>query len=1021
MKLFWALAIFVITLGTQADAAIIYVDKDNSCTGDDGTDAEPWCSIQAAALVAVAGDTVRVRDSASAYNETISTFNNGTSALLPIIFEPDVGHTPTLSRVSAGSNNGMFNITDRDWITIRNFNAVGTGLETGKHFVRVNANTRNITGIVVSGNTITSWGGSLTSGQTDQQKRDQTAEAACIFLRSTLPFRHINSQVTNNTITGCRMRSIWINGGTTPTLSGNTITAARCGARTFNGSKEMRGIFIANEGSAPFISGNVISDFTDPTLCDVPALVNDTQTNAIKCDVGIENGVVEKNLIENLPASPQGQGATIAIFIESRCHGWKVQRNLLKNVEWLGIQIGSSPNSLSANNTVITNNTLLTIGNTGINIEDGAGQTIKNNVFCHSNSQASIRFEDNATADGGHSINYNLYCDGATNVKVGKWAIAGTSMSTGTASNLAAWRIACNCDANSVAAAHGLNSDGTIAAASATLNAGTPITAVAFNGVAPDIGAFETMVASSAVVGGINATTTVISLTNNLNPPSLPASACTGFTMRQTAVNVAISACVRSGTNQIHLTHAAITGGTVVDFSYSQTGNVTDSALIGGSVKQELLAITNQSVTNQVETTGTIAEEVVTGGHACDATDQGTAYTLNSGSDVTINGNRLALLAIHGRIASGTIAAPAIAGTLAATWVEVASVHYNTETDNRNKLWVFRTMVGSDQTGTVTITPSGGQTWLNACWSLTQFDDVETSGTNGSGAVVQSATRSTEGVSPGPTSIQVALGGIAHNTNRVFLAAATRRANAEDLVPEASLTELTDDEVASEVHRMAVAYTVTTPDITPTYSWSTSDDDAGAVAIEIRASGTITPTWIVTQSHFRFYNLRKDINGDIEAVAALDTNKTVVPGARFIIVSQLDVTGAAAPVFATSLQYSINGGAFTAVTDSFTDDNVKVYGISDTSTSVPADNTPIAACLSGSLVDLEGTIQRTANAVPNLTFDEDECMAIGVAIELDRDVPDTTTYDFRFTNQDGTTFTYSQIGRAIVGKHQSGM
>ena len=129
----------------------------------------------------------------------------------------------------------------------------------------------------------------------------------------------------------------------------------------------------------------------------------------------------------------------------------------------------------------------------------------------------------------------------------------------------------------------------------------------AFNGAAPDTGAHETWGCESAEVGMVSATRVILTCTNNLRPQLLPATGITGMTVTQNGSPVTVSSCARSGTNLVDCTlESSITGGTTVLVSYStSTGNVTDSACIGDSTcatgNQRLNAITNQSVTNNVE------------------------------------------------------------------------------------------------------------------------------------------------------------------------------------------------------------------------------------------------------------------------------------------------------------------------------------------------------------------------------------------------------------------------------------
>lgn len=92
---------FLATAPTQA--AILYVDKDNGCPGS-GTSTSPYCSIANAVNAVNAGDTIRIRDAATPYTETVQTNKSGTSTA-PITVEPDIGNYPTLR--NAGDRRSM--------------------------------------------------------------------------------------------------------------------------------------------------------------------------------------------------------------------------------------------------------------------------------------------------------------------------------------------------------------------------------------------------------------------------------------------------------------------------------------------------------------------------------------------------------------------------------------------------------------------------------------------------------------------------------------------------------------------------------------------------------------------------------------------------------------------------------------------------------------------------------------------------------------------------------------------------
>lgn len=109
-------------------------------------------------------------------------------------------------------------------------------------------------------------------------------------------------------------------------------------------------------------------------------------------------------------------------------------------------------------------------------------------------------------------------------------------------------------------------------------------------------------------------------------------------------------------------------------------------------------------------------------------------------ASVTIPANCIALLRVNSRTGITTNPNQPTATSTGATWVAVNSVVYDTTSSSRKRLTVLRTMVASNQTGTVSIS-FGGQNQTDVEWSLEVSDaTVDTSGTNGSGAVVQSVT-----------------------------------------------------------------------------------------------------------------------------------------------------------------------------------------------------------------------------------------------------------------------------------------
>ena len=142
---------------TTVQAAVIYVDKDKPCPGS-GTSNSPYCNIQAAFKVARPGDVIRIRDSATPYDERAVATRSGTSKA-PITVEPDVGHHPKLRYSGRNAHAGVIEIRDADYWQISDLTFDGSGTQTSRFAVHLHAFTRDITGHRIVQNTFRNWGG----------------------------------------------------------------------------------------------------------------------------------------------------------------------------------------------------------------------------------------------------------------------------------------------------------------------------------------------------------------------------------------------------------------------------------------------------------------------------------------------------------------------------------------------------------------------------------------------------------------------------------------------------------------------------------------------------------------------------------------------------------------------------------------------------------------------------------------------------------------------------------------------
>lgn len=107
-------------------------------------------------------------------------------------------------------------------------------------------------------------------------------------------------------------------------------------------------------------------------------------------------------------------------------------------------------------------------------------------------------------------------------------------------------------------------------------------------------------------------------------------------------------------------------------------------------------------------------------------------------ASVTPTANNLILLTVVNRSGDSVNTKPTATGN-GLTWVEIASVNFDIVGTSRRTVTVFRAMGASPSAGAITI-DFAGVTQTDCLWSVDQFSGTDTSGTNGSGAIVQSAT-----------------------------------------------------------------------------------------------------------------------------------------------------------------------------------------------------------------------------------------------------------------------------------------
>lgn len=143
------------------------------------------------------------------------------------------------------------------------------------------------------------------------------------------------------------------------------------------------------------------------------------------------------------------------------------------------------------------------------------------------------------------------------------------------------------------------------------------------------------------------------------------------------------------------------------------------------------------------------ASNLATTGSNTDATSYATA-------SITPGADKLVLAWVYS-IAATTPNTPTASGN-SLTWVEIDN---QLDKDSLRRLTLFRAMGSSPSSGAVTF-DFGGQTQTGCGWSVIEYTGMDTTGTNGSGAIVQSAKNASVGTA---TSLTVTLAAFSSTNN----------------------------------------------------------------------------------------------------------------------------------------------------------------------------------------------------------------------------------------------------------------
>jgi hypothetical protein len=333
------LAALLCTLSLAHAAQFRYVHGDSPCPGD-GTDTAPYCRIQSAVDAAQCGDTIRIRATAQPYTEQVNITKPSCPPQTPVFLEPDryqeIRWQPQKTQTSDWYG---LQLLDVDGWVVRGLTLEGSPGQP-RYGLLVQAYSRSVSGIVLAGNRVldwnvpTRWGNSAAIHLQGRPSTGAVVEGALVTNNQIVGFRKVGLQIMNS------VRGRYLH---------NDISGGRCGPETQGDLRTaiVQGIAVTAQtipSVAPAfgdeIAFNRLHDFQTRAECMAelgPEGMTLTKTYGISCDEGPTDAWVHHNQIDNV--SPLEGSHVRGIWVEARCHRWRLEDNTLRDIGAYAIHV----------------------------------------------------------------------------------------------------------------------------------------------------------------------------------------------------------------------------------------------------------------------------------------------------------------------------------------------------------------------------------------------------------------------------------------------------------------------------------------------------------------------------------------------------------------------------------------------------------------------------------------------------------------------------------------------------------
>jgi hypothetical protein len=334
-----------------------------------------------------------------------------------------------------------------------------------------------------------------------------------------------------------------------------------------------------------------------------------------------------------------------------------------------------------------------------------------------------------------------------------------------------------------------------------------------------------------------------------------------------------------TGNTLIQPTHPTDAAGVATGtFRSSVAEPKTLSATIDGTAVTQTAAVLVIPAVNPPGGTGTITHTLLTAGNNA---SNGKVYTTAS---IAPAPDALITVAVLSRRSSGALT-PTVTGGGMTAWVEVGSEDFDSQSSPHRRFTIFRAMSSTPGSGPITITYQSSVS--NAQWIVSQWQGVETSGSNGAGAIAQVGGTASDGAS----SLTVPLAAFS-DPNDVAFAIAGVTTNGPAITPGSGFSAIAEQ---SSGEKSDLGAEWATNLSTVSASWS-SNLASALLAVELKAGsggGSGTPT----------------VSASLSTVAVAPSSLTAGSGAATITVTVND--GSGNPMSGVSVQLAATGSGNT--------------------------------------------------------------------------------------------------------------